>query len=273
MSTKTHNLTNYLFKYSNESYVNFDDDLEDSLDDLYQTVVYSEHYSSQAKEDIYDIVVSESTYCEYFQCENEFPIKEEKEEKIKKQKDEILCDEFANEKFCHYCKYKNVIPISEKNIFIEKHFENDAKTKKAREYLFLVFRLCPRYFENLNVMGNKHLRKYIFSYLNEMDVIHKSPYAQLLQDNNILCKYYNLASASVNEYVYEVLFHQPNLTYFDYTKCDFCEKNICPKHSYLSNHTFFKCSICNVHSWSICGWCKPFFDEVVLCNYKHKKHI
>jgi hypothetical protein len=178
---------------------------------------------------------------------------------------------YNNECFCHYCKNNLILPNYEIINFLDSHL----LLGKNPKYLLLVFRLSPNIFSNYNVMDNKHLRKYIINYLNIVEEQKpKSDSPELSKFNNlrdmiILNQYLLKIKPSFNSHIYEVLFHQPNLKYTDYVKCDSCKNYQCPKHAYLSNNYYAKCRICKEKSWTICGWCKPGFIEEIACKYLH----
>lgn len=177
---------------------------------------------------------------------------------------------YNNECFCYYCKNNLILPDFEIINFINSHLESNKNSK----YLLLVFRLCPRIFSNYDVMANKQLRKYIRNYLGISDDFSndKSSETSSLNDLNnviILNQYLSKITGCLNSYIYENLFHQPNLKYVDYVKCDSCKNYMCPKHTYLSNCYYAKCKSCNIKTWTICGWCKSGFNEDIACKYLH----
>jgi hypothetical protein len=200
-------------------------------------------------------------------------------------KREISERDYSNESFCAYCKSHQVLPDFEIYNFMDKHLMTDSNITK--KYLIMIFRLRPDIFFNYDVLSNKHLRKYILSYLrmNNISIEHDGactdvdkvckfdlgdPREMFFRNTKIMNQYYSKVFGSVNAYVYENLFHQPNLKFEDYLKCDSCKNYMCPKHIYLSNCYFGTCNYCKVRNWSICGWCKPGFNEYFACKYLHK---
>lgn len=169
---------------------------------------------------------------------------------------------YDNECFCHYCKKYLVLPQYEILNFLNSHFTFNKNSK----YLILVFRLCPDIFLDHDIFKNKYLKKYIMDYLG-VNIVSES--TEFFKDV-IINQYFSKISNSCNSHVYETLFHQPNLKYIDYVKCDSCKNYMCPKHTYLSNCYFAKCKCCDTKGWSICGWCKPGFNEEIACKYLHR---
>lgn len=196
-------------------------------------------------------------------------VKEEKElfklfiEQDKHSETEFLSD-YSNENFCFFCKKYEVLPASEIVNFLESHYINNKNNK----YLLLVFRLRPDIFVNFDIMNNNYLKKYIISYLSLKNYDYNTQNLNL--DSAIKSQYYYAISNATNTHVYENQFHQPKLKYTDYVKCDYCKSYMCPKHVYLSNCYFNLCNICKEKPWSICGWCKPNFNEYMACKYLHK---
>jgi hypothetical protein len=170
---------------------------------------------------------------------------------------------YDNECFCHYCKNYLVLPQFEILNFLDSHFTLNKNSK----YLILVFRLCPEIFSDCDILTNKYLKKYIMNYLNLYNLIYDSTENF---KNIVINQYFSKISNSFNSHIYEILFHQSNLKYIDYVKCDSCKNYMCPKHTYLSNCYFAKCKCCNTKSWTICGWCKPGFNEEIACKYLHQ---
>ena len=208
--------------------------------------------------------------------ESEFLIKREELCRMFYERDEeitnVKCLDYSNECFCYYCRYHETIPDCEVYNFLDKYLIFNTNTNI--KYLILVFRLRPEIFSNYDVMANKHLRKYILSYLNmgkmpSDDSFSYDPSKKILENINILNQYYLKAERSINTYIFENLFHQPNIKFIDYVKCDSCKNYLCPKHVYLSNCYFGKCKICKIKRWTICGWCKPGFNKVLACKYLH----
>lgn len=174
---------------------------------------------------------------------------------------------YENENFCFYCKNYLVLPDYEIKNFLNFHLVQ----KKYSKYLILVFRLCPNIFSYINVMENKYLRKYIYNYLDIQDIVIDDKDIKFSNDINIYNHYQLKNNHQTKEYIYENLFHQPNLKYTDYVKCDSCKHYLCPMHTYLSKFYFNKCDSCNNKTWTICGWCKYSFNEGLACEYIHKK--
>ena len=171
---------------------------------------------------------------------------------------------YDNECFCHYCKNYLVLPQFEILNFLNSHFTLNKNSK----YLILVFRLCPDIFLDYDILTNKYLKRYILNFLNITNVIYDS--IENFKDI-VINQYFSKVSNSVNSHIYEILFHQSNLKYIDYVKCDSCKNYMCPKHIHLSNCYFAKCKCCNIKSWTICGWCKPEFNEKIACKYLHQQ--
>ena len=174
---------------------------------------------------------------------------------------EVRLNVFSSHKnmnFCFFCKNYMVVPNYEIFNFLTKHLS----LNKYSKYLIIVFRLQPDLFTGIDIMKNKYLRKYILNYLNIQE-------KNVLNDVDYLMLYKNKLKNCTIEYIYENLFHQPNLTYIDYIKCDSCKNYLCPMHIYLSNSLYKSCDICNVQKWTICGWCKNDFDEKYACKYMH----
>jgi hypothetical protein len=169
---------------------------------------------------------------------------------------------YENECFCHYCKNYLVLPQFEILNFLNSHFTLNKNSK----YLILVFRLCPDIFSDCDILTNKYLKRYIMNYLNLSNIIADSTENF---KNIVINQYLSKISNSFNSHIYEILFHQSNLKYIDYVKCDSCKNYMCPKHTYLSNCYFAKCKYCNTKTWTICGWCKPGFNEEIACKYLH----
>ncbi len=174
---------------------------------------------------------------------------------------------YNNQFFCYYCKNYLVLAESEITLFLKIHMLLNLNSK----YLILVFRLRPNIFLNYDIMMNKYLRKYIMNYLNLTDEIFDNKADNYFNDMIILNQYFTIINKSVNAHIFEILFHQLNLKYCDYLKCDSCKNYMCPKHIYLANCYFAKCKICNSNNWTICGWCKPNFNEENACEYIHNK--
>lgn len=172
--------------------------------------------------------------------------------------------DYSNENFCFFCKKYEVLPVSEIVNFLESHYINNKNNK----YLLLVFRLKPDIFINFDIMNNNYLKKYIISYLRLKNYDYSTQNINL--DLAIKYQYYNTITNTFNTHIYETHFHQPNLKYTNYVKCDYCKNYMCPKHVYLSNCYFHLCNICKEKTWSICGWCKPIFNEYMACQYIHK---
>lgn len=182
--------------------------------------------------------------------------------------------DYSNESFCYHCRNYHVLPDFEIYNFLDKYLM--INTNSNIKYLILVFRLRPEIFFSYDVMMNKHLRKYILSYLHldksiVDDLNTDDPSKIFLKNMNILNRYYSKVTSTINTHVYENLFHQANLKFIDYLRCDSCKNYMCPKHTYLANCYFGKCKCCKVKNWTICGWCKPGFNEYFACKYLHKK--
>lgn len=180
--------------------------------------------------------------------------------------------DYSNESFCSCCKIYQTLPDFEIYNFLNKYLITN--TNRNIKYLIIVFRLRPEIFSRCDIMMNKHLRKYIFSYLS---INNTNPYNLILENSeeiffkniSVLNEYFSKITGTINTYIYENLFHQPNLNFTDYVKCDSCKNYMCPMHTYLANCYFAKCRSCNVQNWSICGWCKPGFNEDFACKYLH----
>jgi len=237
---------------------------DDELDELEEYILLSERTNSN------------STSVQTVSLDPDFLIKHEEMCKQFYERDEDLvnkkCVDYSNECFCHYCRNYEVLPDVEVHNFLNKYLI--LNTNINVKYLILVFRLRPDIFSNYDIMMNKYLKKYILSYLNIKDensnnIFMKNSEESLFKNTEILS--FMRASNSINEHTFENLFHQSNLKYTDYIKCDSCKNYMCPKHIYLSNCYYAKCKICNVKSWTICGWCKPGFNEVYACKYLHNK--
>jgi len=210
---------------------------------------------------------------------NPYSLTEEHEKlyKIYYEREEDLLNNslnYSNELFCCYCRNHEVLPEHEILNFLNEHIFQNPNINK--QYLILVFRLKPELFYNLSILNNKHLKKYILSYLN-IDIKDLNNEINLLNENEqkikyteILNLYYKKIENCVNMYLFKILFHQSNLKYNDYVKCDSCKNYLCPKHRYLSNIYYAKCKCCMHKNWIICGWCKPGFNEFYACKFLHK---
>ncbi len=175
---------------------------------------------------------------------------------------------YDNEHFCFYCKNYMVLPEYEIINFLNLHLTQ----KKYSKYLMVVFRLCPNVFSYQRAMENKYLRKYIHNYLNLEEVEFNDPNEKMLKELVIFSQYEIKTKQCNSSHIYENLFHQPNLKYIDYLKCDSCKNYVCPMHVYLSKFNFRDCDICKTKKWSICGWCKYNFNEELACKYIHQKN-
>ena len=175
---------------------------------------------------------------------------------------------YDNGHFCFYCKNYMVLPEYEIINFSNFHL----KQKKYSKYLMLVFRLCPNIFSYECVMENKYLRNYIHKYLNLEEVEFTDPNEKMLKELVIYSQYEIKTKKCDSSHIYENLFHQPNLKYIDYLKCDSCKNYVCPMHIYLSKFNFRDCNICKTKKWSICGWCKYDFNQELACKYIHQKN-
>lgn len=170
--------------------------------------------------------------------------------------------DYSNHNFCHYCRKGQIIPEFEIFNFIQHHI----KLKKQSKYLIILFRLCPYAFTSFDVVSNKHLKKYMMDFLNLKNT-------SVITDSMLFDIYSRKATQILSENVYENLFHQHNLNFTDYIKCDICESYICPMHIYLSNCYFAPCNLCNSkkknNKWSVCGWCKSNLNEFYYCDLLH----
>ena len=173
---------------------------------------------------------------------------------------------YNNQQFCYYCRNYLVLPDYEIINFLNFHLS----LKKYSKYLILVFRLCPGIFMGYNILDNIQLRKFVFNCLNlnETDIDYNNYFIQF----SIYNKYKNAFDFNSKHFIYENLFHQANLTFGDYIKCDSCKNYLCPMHIYLSNCHFKHCTKCHDKKWTICGWCKSSFNEELACKYIHKKN-
>ena len=168
--------------------------------------------------------------------------------------------DYDNSHFCFYCKNYLVLPNFETINFLKTHLID----KKNYKYLLLVFRLCPSIFDIKHILGNKYLKKYVYDYLGI-----KEPKTS---DLVILNQYSIKVGTNFKPHVFENLFHQPDLKYTDYIKCDSCKNYLCPMHIHLGSCTYKKCEVCNDKTWMICGWCKVDFKEEYACKYIHQKN-
>jgi hypothetical protein len=235
-------------------------DFTDELDKLFELDELTEQ--NELKKDTVSSNYLDSTFYNIFQKDiyKSFYERPEQEEIYKS-------SNFNNQFFCHYCKNYLVLAEAEIALFLNLHIT----LNKNYKYLILVFRLCPNIFLNYDIMMNKYLRRYIFNYLNLSDETFYNNADKYFYNIIILNQYFSIINKSTNSHIFENLFHQPNLKYEDYLKCDSCKNYMCPKHMYLSNCYFAKCKICKSNNWTICGWCKPNFNEEYACEYIHNK--
>jgi hypothetical protein len=208
----------------------------------------------------------EKMYRETYECDESYEIKHS--------------SNYNNHHFCFYCKNHMVIPEYEICTFLECHMishqdniTNNTAFKKYSKYLLLVFRLRPSIFLSHNVMENKYIKNYILDFLGIKDKYTNKSEGRTLMDFEILNQYEakNSNRGNFNSHIFEILFYQPKLDFIDYIKCDSCKNYLCPMHIYLANCVYKKCEICNEKKWTICGWCKPNFNEAIACKYIHKK--
>lgn len=253
------NIRDKLEELNKISEVNKDEQDEkeiDYIDELTELDELTEQ--NELKKDMVSSNYSESTL--YYILQKDFYTRPEREEIYKS-------SNYNNHCFCYYCKNYLVLAESEISLFLNLHMI----LKKNSKYLILVFRLCPNIFLNYDIMINKYLRKYILNYLNLPDEKFDNKCDNYFNNMMILNQYFSIINKSTNAHIFENLFHQPNLKYGDYLKCDSCKNYMCPKHIYLANCYFAKCKICNSNNWTICGWCKPNFNEEYACEYIHNK--
>jgi hypothetical protein len=173
---------------------------------------------------------------------------------------------YNNMHFCYYCKQNLVIPAGEITKFLNYH----VYSKKYSKYLLIVFRLFPSIFIGYNILENKFLKKFILDYLSFKEhckfEIEFAEFASL----KLINEYELQTRNNLNSHIFENIFYQENLKYTDYIKCDSCKNYLCPMHIYLGNCIYKCCDICN-KKWTICGWCKPDFNEEYACKYIHQK--
>jgi hypothetical protein len=170
---------------------------------------------------------------------------------------------YNNLEFCHYCNTHQVIPIGELPNFMYMHLINN----KNPRYLKILYRIHPEYFLGIDITKNKHLKSII---QNEFGSIASSEEVNSPNFN----KYINNYSFSFDRtFRFEINFHQENLTFCDYIKCNLCHGYLCPMHIYLTNFHNAKCNICGIKSWNVCGWCKPMFNEYWACKILHNIEI
>jgi len=167
---------------------------------------------------------------------------------------------FANNNFCFYCQKYKIIPDQEINNFLYNHIILNKNPK----YLKIVYRLCPEYFSTINVLSNKYLKNIV---QNKFGIHEK----EIVTNPTLIFNNYLYDGIFEFDIVhrFDILFHQENLTYCDYIKCDICKYYMCPMHVYLSNCYFAKCNICKEKLWNLCGWCKFHFNEQYACYYIH----
>lgn len=172
--------------------------------------------------------------------------------------------DYDNMKFCYCCEQNLILPIYEITNFIRHHL----LLNKYSKYLIIVFRLCPTIFLDYDVSENKHLKKYILDYISSKDKCEIDTGNSIFANLNLVNQYELCTRKSSNSHIFEILFHQENLKYTDYIKCDSCKQYLCPMHTYLGNCIYKKCNYCDKR-WTICGWCKSEFNEEYACKYIH----
>jgi hypothetical protein len=268
-NVKLHNIiistNNYDYDYDNDNDNEKDEDNNDKDNNDKFDIIYSNNNLSD--EHIYD-ETDELSIINYYYEDNNLKKKELLKLYYNETESEIITksSNYNNEFFCNYCKNHMLLPDCEIDTFLYDHFMWNKKPKSLK-YLYLVFRLSPHIFNREQIMTNKYLRKYIIDYLHvDNTYFHKQ---HIINDLILLNKYFEQVSNCSNLFIFENLFHQPNLTYIDYLKCDSCKNYMCPKHTYLANCYFATCSYCNIKKWTICGWCKLHFDEKYACKYIH----
>lgn len=179
---------------------------------------------------------------------------------------------YSNTHFCHCCRNQLVLSYNDINNFINSHAY--SKSKKCIKYLLMVFRLCPHFFPIDIVMNSIVLRNRVYSHLQLPDKFKNNPSERsqqdIVADTSIYETYYSKIHKELNPFVYEIYFHQPNLTFSDYIQCSVCKSYMCPMHFYLSNSNCSKCKFCD-KNWVVCGWCKNIFTEEYACKFIHKK--
>lgn len=186
-------------------------------------------------------------------------------------------DYYSNHLFCKFCSEYKVLPENEISNFIDYHINvlNNNKSiifkKKILKYLTLVFRVCPNLFQFDNIIYCDYLRKLFFNLIgtNEKDYISLN---DMYLNNELYYKYIAITKKKMTPFVYEIYFYQPDLKYESYTKCTICKGYMCPIHFYLSNSYCSKCTYCEQY-WTVCGWCKDFFNEEYACKYIHQNNL
>lgn len=178
---------------------------------------------------------------------------------------------YSNLSFCNFCRNQVVIPFSETDNFINAH--RNINSIKYKKYLLPVFRLCPFLFDLDFVMSNKLLRGIVYNHLGIIDNFKNNPLERMehdvINDYAVYNNYLSRIRHDKTHFVFEIYFHQPELQFSDYVKCNICKSYLCPLHFYISNSHCVGCKYCD-KKWLICSNCKPVFNEFYACKYIHK---
>lgn len=157
-------------------------------------------------------------------------------------------NDYSNKKFCFYCIYYSDIYKHDYKELLERYYYQHKYSK----ILLLLFRLFPSLFKNIDYSQHKILSN-VQSMSNTMEIINNK-----------------------NEYryhIYDIFFHQTNLYFEDYTKCDICGICACPLHEKICLFLYMKCFICKEKIWCLCSKCKVLYNPGYICSKYHKNNL
>ena len=126
--------------------------------------------------------------------------------------------------------------------YIDKFITNNLHSRRNKKYVIMLFRLAP----------------YLFS---KYDL-----------SNSVLCGIH-IPFQELNQsydFIFNVYFHQPHLTFSDYEICDNCSQHICPMHQKYNPINYKRCHYC-LKGWCVCLNCMYSSSEKALCDKLHKK--
>ena len=125
--------------------------------------------------------------------------------------------------------------------YIDKFITNNLHSQRNKKYIIILFRLAPYLFNKYN-LSNSVLRGINIPF--EMN--------------------------QTFEFIFNVYFHQPHLTFSDYEICDNCSQYICPIHQKYNPINYKRCHYC-LKSWCVCLNCMYSSSEKGLCDKLHTK--
>ena len=155
------------------------------------------------------------------------------------EKNENFDNYINNFEYCYACK--NQIIFNESDI--QKFLERYLYKKVNKKMIFMIYRLFPKIIHYINFDYFKKYKSYIFELNHPLHNIDSYPF------------------------IFQIYFHQDNLTEKSFIQCRICRENFCPLHLKLISLKTDLCK-CNKHL-QVCSYCCELFTIDYLCSIVH----